>query len=168
MRFRIVGLVAAAALAVLAGGASAQGTQVPFGALRHDAGAQVEVTADQLSIDQADGTAVFSGNVTVSQGEMRLTAGEVRVHYGAQDGGSRRIERLEAAGGVTLVAGAEAAEAHEAVYTIESGTIVMTGDVVVTQGPNALSSQRLTVNLESGTGTLEGGVRTILQTGPAQ
>lgn len=166
MRFWIQRLAAAAVCAALPLAALAQGAQVPFGAFQHDTSAPVEVTAEQLAIDQSDGTAVFTGNVVVGQGEMRLSAATVRVRYAAQNGTSgRRIERLEASGGVTLVSGAEAAEAREAVYTIDTGLIVMTGDVILTQGQNALSSERLTVNLEAGTGLLEGGVRTILQTG---
>jgi lipopolysaccharide export system protein LptA len=166
MRFGIVRLAAAAVCAALPLMALAQGAQVPFGSFQHDTSAPVEVTAEQLSIDQSDGTAIFSGNVVVGQGEMRLTAATVRVRYAGQTGDAAgRIERLEASGGVTLVSGAEAAESREAVYTIDSGVIVMTGDVILTQGQNALSAQKLTVNLENGTGLLEGGVRTILQTG---
>ena len=41
----------------------------------------------------------------------------------------------------------------------------MTGDVILTQGPNALSGERLIVDLTSGTGRMEGRVRTIFQTG---
>lgn len=166
MRFGIIRLVASVALAVVPLAALAQGAQVPFGAFQHDTAAPVEVTAEQLAVDQSDGTAVFSGNVVVGQGEMRLTAATVRVRYASQGGDAGgRIERLEATGGVTLVSGTEAAEAREAVYTIESGVIVMTGDVILTQGQNALSAEKLTVDLEDGTGLLEGGVRTILQTG---
>ena len=40
-----------------------------------------------------------------------------------------------------------AAEAREAVYTIASGTVVMTGNVILTQGQNALSSDKLTVTV---------------------
>ena len=166
MRFGIRRLLAAATVAAFPLVALAQGAQVPFGAFQHDTSAPVEVTAEQLAVDQSDGTAVFSGNVVVGQGEMRLTAASVRVRYASQGGDAgSRIERLEATGGVTLVSGAEAAEAREAIYTIESGVIVMTGDVILTQGQNALSAEKLTVNLEDGTGLLEGGVRTILQTG---
>ena len=37
----------------------------------------------------------------------------------------------------------------------------MTGDVLLTQGANALSSERLRIDLNAGTGALEGRVRTI-------
>jgi lipopolysaccharide export system protein LptA len=167
MRFVLRRLVAVAILAGLPGVSAAQGTEVAFGAFSHDSTLPVEVTAEKLSVDQADGSAVFQGGVVIGQGEMRITAGEVKVLYANGNDATGEIDRLEASGGVTLVSGAEAAEAREAVYSIDSGTIVMTGDVILTQGRNALSSQKLTVNLKSGTGVMEGGVKTILQTGSA-
>ncbi|WP_159964774.1 LptA/OstA family protein [Profundibacterium mesophilum] len=138
-----------------------QGAEIAFGGLSQDTGLPVEVGADKLEIDQADGAATFTGNVEISQGEMVLTAGRARVIYGA-DGA---ITEMQASEGVTLVNGGEAAEAAEAVYSIEAGTVVMTGDVILTQGSNALSSQRLVIDLARGTGTLEGRVRTIFQPG---
>jgi lipopolysaccharide export system protein LptA len=95
---------------------------------------------------------------------MRLTAPEVQVDYAA-DG--KRIARLHATGGVTLANGGEAAEAQEAVYTIDSGQVVMTGDVLLTQGTSALSGKLLTVDLTTGTGVMEGRVQTVFIPGSA-
>ena len=146
--------------------ASAQGTSVSFGALQQDTTAPVEITADSLSVDQSDGSATFSGNVLIGQGDMRLSAGEVRVEYAAGDNADgQSIERLLASGGVTLATATEAAEAQSAEYHIASGKITMTGDVLLTQGPNAMSSQRLVVDLKSGTGQMDGRVKTILNRG---
>jgi lipopolysaccharide export system protein LptA len=142
--------------------AHAQGASVAFGGLKQDTSQPVEISADQLAVNQADGTATFSGNVLVGQGQMRLSAGSVRVEYGA-DG--KAIERLHATGGVTLASGAEAAEAREAVYTIASGQVVMTGDVMLTQGQSALSGQKLVIDLKAGTGVVEGRVQTIFVPG---
>jgi lipopolysaccharide export system protein LptA len=142
--------------------ASAQGAEIAFGGLKQDTTLPVEIQADTLKVNQGDGSATFSGNVLVGQGEMRLTAAEVRVEY-APGGGS--IQRLHASGGVTLASGGEAAEAQEAVYTIDSGNIVMTGNVLLTQGASALSGQKLVVNLQTGTGTMEGRVQTVFQPG---
>lgn len=146
----------------LAAPALAQETNVAFGGLTQDTSLPVEITADTLSVNNADGSAVFSGNVLVGQGEMRLSAAEVRVDY-APD--SRAIERLHATGGVTIASRQDAAEAREAVYTIDSGLVVMTGDVLLTQGQSALSGQKLTLNLKEGTGVIEGGVSTTFVPG---
>ena len=140
----------------------AQGTQVAFAALKQDTDLPVEVTADNLAVDQATGEAVFTGNVIVGQGEMRLSAKRLLVIYREDTQG---IERMEATGGVTLVSGPDAAESERADYNIDDGTIVMTGNVLLTQGPSALTADRMTVQLDSGTAPMTGSVKTILQTG---
>lgn len=151
-------------LVLLAGQALAQ-TSVPFGGLKHDPNLPVEITADQLEINQADGSAVFMGHVVVGQGTMRLTAGKVRVEYAAGGNNTGQIRRLAATGGVTLVNGTEAAEADEATYDIDKGQVVMVGNVILTQGQNALSAERMIVDLVNGRAVLEGRVRSILQAG---
>ncbi|WP_299877762.1 lipopolysaccharide transport periplasmic protein LptA [uncultured Sulfitobacter sp.] len=142
--------------------AFAQGTNVAFGTIRQDTNQPVEVTADNLAVDQDSGTAVFTGNVMIGQGEMRLSAARVLVVYRAENKG---IARLEATGGVTLVSGPDAAEAERADYNIDDGTIVMTGNVLLAQGASALSADRMSVRLSDGTAQMSGRVKTILQTG---
>lgn len=162
-----MGLMTALAGGLAGTDALAQGAQIAFSGLKQDTSLPVEVTADQLQIRQADGQATFSGNVVVGQGKMRMTAAKVLVEYAATGSDATgKISRLHATGGVTLVTGAaEAAESQEAVYTIDSGTVVMTGNVVLTQGQNALSGEKLVVDLKTGTGTMQGRVKTILQSG---
>jgi lipopolysaccharide export system protein LptA len=136
--------------------------QIAFGGLKQDTSLPVDIGADSLTVDNADGTATFSGNVLVGQGEMRLKAGEIKVVYGT-DG--RSIQRLLATGGVTLTTGGEAAEAQTAEYTIASGEVIMSGDVLLTQGQSALSGQRLIIDLTAGTGRMEGRVQTTFVPG---
>lgn len=139
---------------------NAQGTQTGFGAGGTDPGTPVEVTAERLSVDQDTGTAIFTGEVLIVQGELRLGAAEVRVIYSEAGG---RIERLEATGGVLLVSGEDAAEAQRADYDIENGQIVMSGEVLVTQGNATVASESMEVDLRSGRAELAGRVRTVLE-----
>lgn len=141
---------------------AAQGANVAFGSIRQDTSLPVEITADNLSVDQTTDTAIFTGNVLIGQGEMRLTAARVLVVYRAESEG---IARLEATGGVTLVSGQDAAESERADYNIDTGTIVMSGNVLLVQGRNALSSDKMSVNLSDGTAQMTGRVKTVLQTG---
>ena len=155
-------LAAALFLCLTSGLVLAQQADIAFAGMKQDTSLPVEVDADNLSINNANGSAVFSGNVVVVQGEMRLTAGEVRVEYTAAGGG---IKTLIASGGVTLVSTADAAEAQEAVYPIASGNVVMSGNVLLTQGQNAISGQKLVINLKDGTGVMEGRVKTVFSPG---
>lgn len=141
---------------------AAQQASVNFGGLKQDTTLPVEVKADSLAVNQADGSATFTGNVLVGQGAMRLSAASVRVEYGA---GGTSIQKLHASGGVTLASAKDAAEAREAVYTIATGQVVMSGDVLLTQGASAMSGQRLVIDLKAGTGRMEGGVSTIFVPG---
>lgn len=138
-------------------GAEAQQATVDFGGLKQDTTLPVTVEADRLAVNNADGSAAFSGHVRVVQGEMRLAAAEVVVEYAAD---RKAIARLHATGGVTIANLSDAAEADAAVYTIDSGTVVMTGNVLLTQGGSTLAGQKLTLHLKDGTGVMEGRVST--------
>lgn len=134
-----------------------------FGAMTADTKAPVDLSADSLQVDQKTGHAVFSGNVVIGQGDMRLGAQKVVVEY--VPGDRRKIARLHASGNVTLVSGPDAAEAAEAVYEVETGVITLTGDVVMAQGQNVLSGNRMTVDLAQGSARVDGRVRSVLQPG---
>lgn len=121
----------------------------------------VEVTADQLQVDQRTGLAVFTGNVLIGQGGMRLSADKVTVTYA--QGNAQRISALKAEGNVTLSSGSDAAEARTADYNVERGTVILTGDVLLTQGANVLAGQTVTVDLATGTAQAQGRVRSVLQ-----
>lgn len=160
-KFAHITLVAAC-LASVAQMAVAQGTSLSFSGLSAVRGQPVEVRSDTLTVDNTTGETTFSGNAVLGQGDMRLAAQTIMVVY--TQGDKTRISRLEASGGVTLVTADEAAEAANAAYDIDAGTVQMNGSVILTQGANVLSGDRLTVNLRSGQGRLEGRVRTIIQT----
>lgn len=163
MKFRsgLLGLLAACAMA---NPALAQGAVVPFGGIAHDNTLPVEMSADTLSIDQAAGTAEFTGNVAVGQGTLRLVADRMMVKYVSENGAATgSIESITAEGHVLLTNGAEAAEGTSAVYIVATGIVTMAGDVLLTQGKNALSGQSLRIDLVAGTAFVEGRVQTIFQ-----
>jgi lipopolysaccharide export system protein LptA len=147
MTFRPAVLVAATAVVLISAVTAFGQAKVAFGGLKADTTLPVEVNSESFSVDTETGNAVFSGNVRVAQGEMRMAAGEVRVVY-APDGNA--IQTLVASGGVTLTNAAEAAESAEAVYT---------------QGASTMSAETLTINLKTGTGELQGGVKTTFVPG---
>lgn len=142
---------------------AAQETAIAFKGLKAAAGQPVEITADSLTIDQNSQTAVFKGNVLVIQGDMRLKAAELLVDYAKGD--NSKIDRLTASGGVLLASPSEAVEADEAVYSLNTREIEMSGDVLLTQNQSVMSGQVLFVNLAEGTGRMEGRVKTILNPG---
>ena len=143
--------------------AIAQSTSIALGTGAFDSGLPVEVSADALSIDQESGAATFDGNVLVVQGDVRMSASQVVIVYATDGAGSANgISRLVASGGVTFVTATDAAEAETAEYSIESAMVTLTGNVLLTQGPTAISGEKLVVDLTSGSGRMEGRVRTVI------
>ncbi len=139
-------------------GAAAAGTDIAFGGLKVDSTQPVKVVADQLSVNQNDGTAIFTGNVVVTQGDMTLQTAHLQIEY-AQD--KKSIARMLADGGVKMAAGSEAASSQTAEYAPETGDLIMRGDVLLTQGASAISGPVLTMSLRTGLGTMEGRVTTV-------
>lgn len=150
----------ALAAVLLSGLAAAAQTAIGFGGVPYDREAPVEVTAESLTVDSEGGTVVFEGDVLIVQGDMRMSAGSVTVYYDAETAGG--VTRVEAAGGVTVSRGADAAEGETAEYDVAGGMMTLSGGVLVTQGNAAISGERLVVNMETGNGTITGRVRTVL------
>ncbi|MEM1314738.1 MAG: lipopolysaccharide transport periplasmic protein LptA [Pseudomonadota bacterium] len=157
------------ALLICMAQASSAQTESPFGSFKHDASQPIEITADSLAVDQSQETATFSGEVVAGQGTLRLTAEKVVVSYGgAGEGDAGRIDKLRAEGSVFLSNGTETARGAWADYDVAGGLVEMGGDVVLTQGENAIAGQSLTIDLNAGTGRISGGrVRSVF-TPPAQ
>ena len=50
-------------------------------------------------------------------------------------------------------------------FDVASALLTMAGGVLVTQGPTAVAGDRMVVNMRTGSGSVEGRVRTVLDTG---
>lgn len=144
------------ALALLAGPLAAQ-TGVNFGTITADPDAPVEVSAGEMVVDQDSGQVTLTGDVRIAQGDLRLAAARVRLRYDA-DGS---ITAISASGGVTMTTPTEAAEAASADYDLTASTLVMQGDVLITQGLSTISAETMRVDLTTGNATLSGRVQTI-------
>ena len=147
-------------LALLCGAfsATAQTTSIKLQGAGYDAGLPVEVTADTLSVDQASSAAMFEGNAKVTQGQMQLTAERIHIAYQADGAG---VSEVEATGDVHFSNGAEMAEADSALYRVGEGEIALTGSVLLLQGQNTISGDGLVLDLNAGTATMQGNVKTV-------
>lgn len=162
---KLTTLAAALCCAVALGQtASAQGASVDLGVRDHDSSTPVQITSESLSLNQGEGTASFIGDVLVRQGDMTITCGRMIVEYAPNpETGTEEINTIRMFDGVTMASPTEAAESANAVYTLADDILIMTGNVLVTQGTTALTSGKLTYNLDTGQGLMEGNVKTVLQ-----
>ncbi|MGC9954331.1 MAG: lipopolysaccharide transport periplasmic protein LptA [Rhizomicrobium sp.] len=142
------------ALAVAIGlGAAAhaeQGKQATIG--MKDPNAPIEVTADNFDADANTKTAIYSGNVVVHQGEVRMRANAIRVNV--VDG---KPSKIFAQGHVVIDAPSGAATGDNGVYDVNPRLVTLTGHVVLTKEKNVMRGSLLTVNLITGKATLDGG-----------
>lgn len=163
MRPTVITLLTTAMLAFGPCALRAQETTLAFAGLQAGVGQPVEINSDQLEVSQTAATAQFTGNVTVRQGDLRLSADELIVEYAKGD--KTKIDRMIATGHVLLSTPTEAAEAQQGIYSLATATLELSGSVLLTQGGSTISGNKLTVDLKSGTGRMDGRVKTILQPG---
>ena len=143
-------------LAIMLGLASAAPLTAQAQGVRHDTGLPIEITADSLEVMQNQRVATFRGNVDAIQGDMVLSADELRVHY-SDDGDERpdpaatgSIRRIEAEGNVFLSSPEETAQGASGVYDVAANQVTIEGAVVLTRDDNVIRGERLEVDLVSG------------------
>lgn len=131
-------------------------------------GGPIDITADSLAVDESARTQTWSGKVEALQDQNRLRADRLVIYHGRGGGGSRSagtapetamgdIERMEARGNVYFVSPTQVVRGDLAVYTQASDTLVVTGDVILTQGENVLKGSRLVVHVGAGRATMDEG-----------
>lgn len=115
----------------------------------------VNYAADRIELQDRQNRVVLSGDVVITQGDLRLTAGRTTVSY--TDAGSLRIQRIDATGGVTVTRGGEAARGAAGVYDFNRRVIILSGGVALRRGGDTLNGGRLTIDLNSGLSSVDGG-----------
>ena len=166
MRQVICAAVACAGLLFAPVAASAQDFGAAFSGFDTGSEEPIQIEADRLEVRDAEKLAIYSGNVQVRQGVTIMEAPELRVFYsGEAEGGApgSAVERIEAGPSVTVSSEDQTASGNQAVLDMSQDTITMTGNVILTQGPNVVRGERLIVNLATNQGRMEGGrVQTLI------
>ena len=186
-------ILTAAALCLAMTGAAApllaqqQAVAATQGGLVQKGGKQpIDITSDTLTVEQKKQLATFTGNVDAVQGDMKLRADRLLVHYAPRPAGgaaapaqvgtaagpkaepassapapagpaSSSIQKIEAFGQVVLTSPAETAQGSQGVYDVVAGTMQLTGDVILTRGDNVIRGDRLDMDLNSGLSKVSGG-----------
>lgn len=123
----------------------------------HNTNAPVDVEADRIEVQDRADRAIFSGNVRVRQAQLALDAARLTVAYANRTGaGGVNIERLDAAGGVTVRSPSETARGQFAIYDLNRRQITMLGGVTLEQGANVIRGGRLVIDLDTGRAVVDG------------
>jgi lipopolysaccharide export system protein LptA len=120
----------------------------------------IEIAADMMVTESQARAAVFSGNVTATQGDTRLTADKLTIFYksgsGAESAGANDIERLEAFGHVRILFDNKLAVSSQAVYTMKERKLVLEGpESKVVSGQDEITGSKITFYRDDGRMTLE-------------
>jgi lipopolysaccharide export system protein LptA len=144
-------MAAASALGALAiaGGAMAQ--------IAPRSNAPLHIAADQQEVLTQECRSIWTGDVEAMQAKTRLRAQVVNVYAAKKGDGCGETERLVAEGDVYYVQPDRRIRAKHAVYTMNSDTIVLTGGVVVVQGENVVTAEKVIINLKTGQSQLFAG-----------
>lgn len=136
----------------------------------------VQIEAQSLEVRDKEQQASFLGDVKVTQGDTVMRSKSLVVFYDRNEpngagtkkastmkaaepgpGGSQRIKRLEARGGVVVTQKDQTVTGALGVFDMQANTVTLSGGVVLTQGQNVLRGERLVVDLTSGAARVEAG-----------
>ncbi|HYM31252.1 MAG TPA: LptA/OstA family protein [Candidatus Cybelea sp.] len=167
----------------LAFGAGAEAQTRP--AAKHDTKQPIDISSDSLEVEQDKQIATFRGNVDALQGDLRLKADTLIVHYrnkadsppaaqpppktaakGSAAGAAASadadpfaggsISRIDANGHVFVSSPEESGRGDTGYYDVDKRVIVLEGSqVVLTRGQNVLRGNRAVMNLDTGRSTLD-------------
>lgn len=125
----------------------------------HDAGQFIDIDAERVDVQEQQDLAIFTGNVRVVQGDLKLNTNELRVYYArvGEDGEGLTILRLDAQGEVRLTSPSEIVDSQWGIYDVENEVVTLGGTVKMARGDTRLNGERMMLNLRTGQSTLDGG-----------
>jgi len=122
---------------------------------QHDNNAPINISSDSFQADLNGKTGAWSGNVVVTQGDMKMRANTVRMTTV-----NGKADKVTANGNVVVDSPKSGtATGENGVYSVAPRTVLLTGNVVLKKGKDVMRGAQLTVNLATGQAVLGGGVK---------
>jgi lipopolysaccharide export system protein LptA len=134
----------------------------------------IQIDSDKVDVRDNEGTATFTGNVTVVQGATLLKAGSMIVYYikpkkdaggtttdapkptGITGASSQDIDHIEVNDKVYVKSQDQVATGDHGTFDMKTEVLVLTGSkVVLSQGDNVAVGCKLTAQLKTGQAQLE-------------
>lgn len=147
------------AAALLAGGAAHAQSLGP------GSDGPMDITADELEVQNKACVSVWKGKAEALQGQARLRADVIRAYFKTKPGATAPtgtgacgdLIRIEAEGSVYYVTSKDQRVRGDAgTYDAGAETVTLTGDVVAVQGQNVLRGTRMVFNTNTGEGRMLG------------
>src|SRR4029453_2878445 len=134
----------------------------------------VDITADELEVQNKACVSIWRGNAEALQGQARLRADVLKAVFQQKPASSGvsgasacgDLLRMEAEGSVYYVTSKDQrVRGDVGTYDANAETVTLTGDVVAVQGQNVLRGSRMVFNTQTGEGRV-GGAATGRKQGP--
>jgi lipopolysaccharide transport protein LptA len=110
-----------------------------------DAMGETVITSDTLLFDYRQRMCVFEGNVVVTEPRVRMESQKLHIFFDA----SNNVESVVATESVRVTQENRVATCGRAVYTVESGAIVMTIDPMLKRGRDELHGDEIRIFVNS-------------------
>jgi lipopolysaccharide export system protein LptA len=147
----------AASLAVSLGAAQAADAPAAKPSLvgKRDSDLPINIAADKFVADENAKTGTWSGNVVITQGDMKMRANSVRMNVVGKD---NKPDKIFAQGNVVVNSPTSGTVTGDnGVYDVVQRSVTLNGRVVLTKQNNSMRGAQMTVNLVTGVATLGGG-----------
>ena len=153
--------LAATAIVILAAGCAAAGAAaiLPGGNSKQP----INIEAVKLDYFDKEQKLIYTGNVVATQGDAKLKASILTIFLTPKKTddtaapSNNSVQRMLAAGPVTLIQRDQVGTGDSGVYDKVSNTVVLTGNVTLSQGPNITKGDKLIYDLHSGQAVVRGG-----------
>ena len=108
--------------------------------------APIEAAADDIV--NSSGVTILTGQVDVRQGETRILSDNMKIYGGSSGlGPNTDVSRIEATGNFYYLTPEQEVRGNNGLYTKETDTFTVTGDVILLQGDNVVTGDTLIYNL---------------------
>jgi lipopolysaccharide export system protein LptA len=126
----------------------------------------IRIEAGRLQIFDKEQRAVYTGDVVAVQGKSTLRCSKLTIFYdqknengaaqpaAATQSPDNSIKKLVCDGPVSVVSCSQTATGDHGVYDAATDLVVLTGNVVLADGPNVQNGNKLVYNLKDGTATV--------------
>jgi lipopolysaccharide export system protein LptA len=145
-----------------------------------DSKAPISIEADKLDYFEKEGKAIYDGHVVVVQGDTKLTCSKLTILMDKADApaakaepakaepvkaepapagadASSRLRHMDCSGPVTVASKTQTATSDSASYDKGRSNVVLTGHVVLVDGPNVTKGDRLVYDLNTGQAAVQAG-----------
>jgi lipopolysaccharide export system protein LptA len=128
----------------------------------------IKIDADRLDVFDKEGRAVFAGNVVAVQGDATMNCSLMTVLYEQRKTGEAKpaaaagpqtddssIKKIDCKGPVTIVSKTQVATGNDATFDRVANKIHLTGNAVLSDGPNVTRGERVVYDLNTGVANVE-------------